>query len=217
VLALSETPARVREIVVADNAPEGSARDAVEALRPGASVPLLYVHAPRPGVATARNAALSVADAPLIAFIDDDEEAEAGWLAALLAAHARFGADVTFGPIRGRIEAQNHWARAYLERLFSRAGPAESGLTTQAWGCGNSLMTARDRPPGAPRSRLARPERRRGRHAVRRHPRAWRAVRLGRGRLGYRARADAPGDARVRAAARLRLWPEPLPGRGAAA
>jgi hypothetical protein len=33
------------------------------------------------------------------------------------------------------------WARPYLERLFSRVGPAQSGLTDEIFGCGNSLLT----------------------------------------------------------------------------
>ena len=149
VLSLTETPLRVREIVVADNAPEGSARSTVETAQRATSTPIRYVHVPIPGIATARNAALGATDAPLIAFIDDDEEAEDGWLAALLSAHERFGADVTFGPIRGRIQDQAHWARAYLERLFSRSGPAQSGLSDRAWGCGNSLLTRTTALPGS--------------------------------------------------------------------
>lgn len=148
VLALVETPERVREIVVADNAPEASARAVVEGLRSAAPVPLVYLHVPTPGVATARNAALGATQAPLIAFIDDDEAAEPGWLAALLRAHEQFVADVTFGPIHGRIEDRDHWARAYLERLFSREGPSESGLIPEPHGCGNSLMTRATALPG---------------------------------------------------------------------
>ena len=49
---------RVSEIVVVDKDPLGSAAGGVEALRRLAPWPLVYVHAPRPGVATARNAGL---------------------------------------------------------------------------------------------------------------------------------------------------------------
>lgn len=148
VLTLAETPKLVREIVVADNSPEASARATVGALQAEAATPILYVHVPTPGVATARNAALGATTAPLIAFLDDDEEAEAGWLSRLLQAHERFGADVTFGPIHGRIDDQGHWARAYLERLFGREGPATSGPSERAWGCGNSMMTRASALPG---------------------------------------------------------------------
>jgi hypothetical protein len=148
-LAQAGLAARVSEIVVADNDPDASARVTVDAFQAAATVPLRYVHVPRPGVATARNAALAATAAPLIVFIDDDEEAEPGWLDALLDAHARLGADVTFGPIRGSIPDPTHWAHAYLERLFGREGPAVDGLSEKAWGCGNSVMTRATALPGA--------------------------------------------------------------------
>ena len=102
ILAQDGAAELAREIVVADNSPEGSAAETVDSLR-GGPLPLTYVHAPRPGVATARNAALQATDAPLIAWLDDDEEARPGWLRSLQAAQAMFDADVVFGPIRGRI------------------------------------------------------------------------------------------------------------------
>jgi len=40
----------------------------------------------------------------LIAFLDDDEEAPPGWLAALLAAQARYQADVAGDAVRQRVE-----------------------------------------------------------------------------------------------------------------
>jgi glycosyltransferase involved in cell wall biosynthesis len=38
----------------------------------------------------------------LIAFLDDDEEASPGWLAALIETQRRYDADVVFGPVRAR-------------------------------------------------------------------------------------------------------------------
>jgi hypothetical protein len=113
----------------------------VETLSAEAELPLLYVHEPRPGVATARNAGLAVASGSLIAFLDDDEEAPPSWLAALLRSHREFQADVTFGPILGLAPAAPDWAADYLERLFSRTGPRRSGLLDEPYGCGNSLLT----------------------------------------------------------------------------
>ena len=137
----AQTGAGALELVVVDNSPEGSARAGVEALRAEAPFPLRFVHEPKPGVATARNSGLSAASGQLIAFLDDDEEAPPGWLAALAAVHRRYGADVTFGAIRGRAPEGSGWATAYLERLFSRTGPAQSGPVSMHWGCGNSLLT----------------------------------------------------------------------------
>lgn len=140
---------RLREIVVVDNDPAGSARAPVERLTSSAPWPLIYRHAPTPGVATARNAGLSATDAPLIAFLDDDEAASPGWLAALLSAQAATGADVVFGPIRGRVDGAEDWLKAHLERFFGREGPDADGLIATPYGCGNSLMVRAAALPGA--------------------------------------------------------------------
>jgi succinoglycan biosynthesis protein ExoM len=87
----------IRVIVIADNAPDASARRTVEALRSCAPVPIVYVHAEPPGVATARNVGLAATDAPYVAFLDDDEEAGPNWLGDLYETHRQTGADVTFG------------------------------------------------------------------------------------------------------------------------
>ena len=75
---------RLHEIVVVDNDPAASSRDAVDQLRPASPVPLIWRHAPRPGVATARNEGLAATAAPLIAFLDDDEAASPAWRIAAL-------------------------------------------------------------------------------------------------------------------------------------
>lgn len=139
---------RIAAVVVADNDPDGSAAALVERLCPHAPARLIYVHAPVPGVATARNAGLAATEAPLIAFLDDDEAASPGWLAALLTAQDQTGADVVFGPIRGRVPDGTGWTTAYLERFFGRDGPAETGLTDDLHGCGNSLMVRATALPG---------------------------------------------------------------------
>lgn len=131
---------RVREIVVVDNDPQGSARPLIAALAEDAPWPLVYRHALRPGVATARNAGLAATEAPLIAFLDDDEAARPDWLHALLDAREALGVDVVFGPIRGRVPDGAGWAGPYLERFFGRKGPAVTSLLDQPFGCGNSLM-----------------------------------------------------------------------------
>ena len=140
---------RIAEIVVVDNDPAASAAAGVEALRQLAPWPLLYVHAPRPGVATARNAGLAATRAPVIAFLDDDEAASPRWLAALLRAQEITGADVVFGPIAGRAPDAAPWLRPYLERFFGREGPQTDRLIEAPHGCGNSLMIRATALPGA--------------------------------------------------------------------
>lgn len=128
------------EIVVVDNDKVPSAKSVVDALVEGARCPILYVHEARPGVARARNAAMARASGDLIACLDDDEEAPNHWLATLLAAQAQYAADVVFGPVRGRAPTEITRHRDYLERFFSRQGPAETGVIAHHYGCGNSLM-----------------------------------------------------------------------------
>ncbi|NBB17499.1 glycosyltransferase [Caulobacter sp. SLTY] len=138
------------ELIVADNDAVPSAQPLIEALTPDAPLPVTYVHEPRAGVANVRNAALAVARGQWIAFLDDDEEAPAGWLADLMEAQALLGADVVFGPVRGRApEKVRH--RAYLEDFFSRHGPADTRLLDSWYGCGNSLIRRAALPhPTAP-------------------------------------------------------------------
>ena len=122
---------RLREIVVVDNDPAASSRDTVDRLRPASPVLLIWRHAPRPGVATARNEGLAATEAPLIAFLDDDEAASPGWLAALLAGQKATGADAVFGPIRGRVPDGTGWTTPYLECFFGREGPDGEALARQ--------------------------------------------------------------------------------------
>jgi hypothetical protein len=128
------------ELVVVDNDAVPSARALVETLALEAPFPVRYVHEPAAGVANARNAALAAASGDLIAFLDDDEEAAPGWLAALTDAQARFAADVVFGPVEARAPASVRRHREYLQRFFSREGPAAAGVIDHYYGCGDSLI-----------------------------------------------------------------------------
>ncbi len=188
---------RIAAVVVADNDPDGSAARTVQQLRAEAPVPLIYTHAPVPGVATARNVGLAATDAPLIAFLDDDEAASPGWLAALLDAQVQTGADVMFGPIRGRVPENTGWTTTYLERFFGRDGPDVTGLTDDIHGCGNSLMVRATALSGDAPFDVAMNET------------GGEDDRLGRRRLGGRVCTIAPRDPALCPDARLRLWSKP--------
>ncbi len=128
------------ELVVSDNDTAPSAQALVARLAEAAPFPIVYVHEPDPGVANARNAAVAASRGALIAFLDDDEEAPPGWLAALVAAQARFEADVVFGPVVARAPDHIVRHRAYLQAFFSRSDPAPAGLIDYFYGCGDSLV-----------------------------------------------------------------------------
>lgn len=128
------------EVVVVDNDVSPTARDGVMALSAATAVLVTYIHEARPGVAHARNSGIAAARAPLIAFLDDDEEAPPHWLSALMNVQAATDADVVFGPVRGRAPESVGRHRVYLERFFSRLGPEASGPISHYYGCGNSLI-----------------------------------------------------------------------------
>ncbi|WP_395647873.1 glycosyltransferase family 2 protein [Terricaulis sp.] len=127
------------ELIAVDNSPEGSALEVFRALDRDAPIPFRWMHEPRPGVAHARNAALPYARGEFIAWLDDDEEAPAHWLAALVAVRRETGAQSVFGPVRAQAPQAGRHA-AFFERLYSRAGPSASGPIAQNYGIGNSLQ-----------------------------------------------------------------------------
>src|SRR5688572_7799842 len=92
------------EIVVVDNDPRGSARGLVEELAEGTDVPIRYVAERRPGISRARNTAVANAAGSYVVWLDDDEVAGPGWLAALYATMRQYGGDVVKGPVYPRLE-----------------------------------------------------------------------------------------------------------------
>src|SRR5262249_20130420 len=90
------------ELIAIDNSPEGSALEAFRMLDAEAPFPFRWAHAPKPGVAQARNVALSFARGEFVAWLDDDEEASPHWLAELLAVRKQTGAQSVFGPVSGQ-------------------------------------------------------------------------------------------------------------------
>ena len=143
------------ELVIADNDQSPSARPIAEQVAAEADFPVLYVHEARSGVANVRNAGMARATGPLIAFLDDDQEAPTGWLAGLVDTRTRFNADVVFGPVQARVPPDVAEHRAYFEHFFSRLGPDEPGLLADYYGCGNSLVKREALPdPDRPFSEL---------------------------------------------------------------
>jgi glycosyltransferase involved in cell wall biosynthesis len=90
------------EIIVVDNDGGRSGESALSSYRSG-EIPLTYVVEPVKNISRARNRAVAEARAELIAFIDDDETAEPGWLAKLHKTLVEHAADAVFGPVLHRF------------------------------------------------------------------------------------------------------------------
>ena len=91
-------------IVVTDNDSRQSAQCVVAEFAATRRIAVQYSSEPRQNIALARNEALSHATGDFVAFIDDDEYPDNGWLAAMLEACEKYQAAGVLGPVRPRFE-----------------------------------------------------------------------------------------------------------------
>lgn len=112
-LATQQVPESMTfEVLVIDNDITPSAAALVDDFKKTAPVRVRYVHCPASNISIARNGALETSDARYLAFIDDDEVAEPGWLAALFGTMGTTGADVVLGPVKAIYsQATPGWMR----------------------------------------------------------------------------------------------------------
>lgn len=133
--ALCPQGAEIRVIVI-DNDNTPSARGMVLAQAAVMARPVRYLHVPGANISIARNAGLVAATADWIAFIDDDEVAEPGWLLALVARQQETGADAVFGPSRAIYgpEAPGWMVSGdfHSQVAVARGGQVETGHTCNA-------------------------------------------------------------------------------------
>ncbi len=94
------------EIIVVDNHPQELARGLVESTAGATSTPISYLADARRNVSIVRNLGIKAARGRYVAFIDDDEAPEPGWLSELFACLERTGADAAFGPKHPLFEAR---------------------------------------------------------------------------------------------------------------
>ncbi len=85
------------EVVVVDNHPDRLA-EALVAGHAAAGAPIVYLSDARRNISIVRNLGIKASRGRYVAFIDDDEAPDAGWLKALLDTLERTGADAAFGP-----------------------------------------------------------------------------------------------------------------------
>ena len=98
VLAQRLSAGRTFELIVVDNHSDRLAESLAARLAAAAPVVLTYLADARRNVSIVRNKGIASARGRYVAFIDDDEAPEPGWLDELVACLDRTGADVVFGP-----------------------------------------------------------------------------------------------------------------------
>lgn len=126
----------VSRILIVDNDPDASARGVAPR---GGEVPVDYVHEPRPGIPSARNRALDESsDSRLLAFIDDDEIPQPGWLTALVTTWRTFDADAVAGRVVSALPPDaDPWA--VVGGFFSRPSRI-TGTSLAVAATGNLLL-----------------------------------------------------------------------------
>lgn len=130
-------------IVVVDNDPDASARTIVNSMRQhraaSGEIAIVYAHEPRPGIAAARNRALDeAASSRLLAFIDDDEIPQDGWLTSLVEVWLQTGADAVMGRVIAELPPDaDPWVTS--SAFFQRATHA-TGTVLETAATGNLLL-----------------------------------------------------------------------------
>ncbi|MGZ3272339.1 MAG: glycosyltransferase family 2 protein [Caulobacteraceae bacterium] len=125
-------------VVVADNDETPAAEGRIRALGERLGLDLDYRHAPARNISVARNACLDAAGGAWLLFIDDDELAEPGWLAAMSREAAMGRWDVVLGPVDAVYsDAAPQWMRRgdfHSTRPVVRQGRIDTGYS------GNALL-----------------------------------------------------------------------------
>lgn len=130
------------EIIVVDNSPDANARATIASFAKNSRFPLYYISEPRPGVANARNAGVAAAKGRWVAFLDDDEEADPYWLAALAKVARAQNADAVFGPVSARADGDADLGEfgSYFERKIERGNGSDITDLAAYLGTNNSLF-----------------------------------------------------------------------------
>lgn len=119
------------EIIVVDNSDEGTARPVAAAAR--GPFPVRWIEAHPANISVARNAGVAASEADWVAFVDDDQTVETGWLAALIEAARGGPHDVLFGAVLPCFEASARPTPRAIQ-LFSRQIAADAGADLFAIG-----------------------------------------------------------------------------------
>lgn len=153
-LALQQYPHY--EVVVVDNAPASDALRPVVEGQSGQGVEFRYCVEPRPGLSWARNTGIKEAKSDIIAFLDDDDEPDAHWLAAIADGFAR-GEQVGWvsgivlpASLDNAVEALfeevggHSKGRGFVRETFTRSGPQSPLFPLPPFGVGANMAFRRE-------------------------------------------------------------------------
>ena len=142
-----------RTLIIVDNDPKRSARDAIEQLRSEVPSNLKFIadHEPRAGVANARNCAIEHVSTDLIAFLDDDQSAgDDAWLEKLYKLHMEIKPAVVFGPLVTVLPKNVTEHKQYFQKFFGRVDPSPRGFIDEFHGGCNTLIDVSKLPAQRP-------------------------------------------------------------------
>jgi succinoglycan biosynthesis protein ExoM len=126
------------EVVAVDNDP---ASDPADAPAPDAAggIPMRWLREPRRNVAYARNLAVANARGRWIAFVDDDEAVDEGWLSAYWERAGEGECDGYFGPVLPQLDT---WYTPWLDLSFYERRRFVSGtrITSDGAHTGNAFV-----------------------------------------------------------------------------
>ena len=131
-------PEVIMRVIIIDNDADGSARETVAGFRSRDTLPIIYDQEPVQNISLTRNRCLSHVTGDYIAFIDDDERADANWLSELINAMTKYSADAVFGPVLPVLPADApDWA---VKGRFYERPRYKSGTPLELGGTGNVLL-----------------------------------------------------------------------------
>jgi succinoglycan biosynthesis protein ExoM len=127
-------PSQLRvSVVVVDNSDDETAAAVVAQKQPHSPFNLRWMAAHPANISVARNAGVRSVDTEFVAFLDDDQEMQPGWLETVAAAVATYPHDVFFGAIESDFEAPER-ATPIIRQLFSRNVDQPAGSELIAMG-----------------------------------------------------------------------------------
>ena len=133
-IAAQESPEGLAaSVIVVDNSDEGLARDLVGEESAESPIPMRWIEAHPPNISVARNAGVGGSESDFIAFIDDDQALEPGWLAAVHGALRDHEADAWLGRVIAKFETPER-APPAARMVFSRELDRPAGFELFAFG-----------------------------------------------------------------------------------